>query len=102
MAQGEGLRCFHADARRLSYVAQDVPAAVSLGVPQPDGAVRGAGKEGAGGGASPPTSSAGSAPFRVHLKKTALGEGREVQLSPQTTSWLRASFHESNSARLSS
>lgn len=54
-------------------MAQDVPAAaVSLGVPKPDGAVRRAGKEAAGGGAPPPTSSAGSAPLRVHLKMTGL------------------------------
>lgn len=59
----------------LPYMAQNVPAAaVSLGVPQPDGTVRGAGKEGAGGGAPPPTSSAGYAPLWVHLKMTELVE----------------------------
>lgn len=55
-------------------MAQDISAAVSLGVPQPDGAVRGTGQEGAGSGASLPSSSAGSVLFRVHLKKTVLGE----------------------------
>lgn len=59
----------------FTYVAKDVPAAAeSLSVPQPDGAVRGAGKEGAGGGTPPPTSSAGSAFLWVHLKMTGLVE----------------------------
>lgn len=61
----------------LSYVAQDVPpTALSLGVPQPDGAVWGAGEEGAGSGAPPPTSYAGSTLLWVHLNMTGLVEVR--------------------------